>query len=317
MVVIAFSGWSDAAQAASDAADHLVSLYSGEVVATVDPDDYYDFQTSRPLVSLTEDGERVISWPTTEVLLCHLPMRDVVVIRGPEPNFRWPSFAAALSAIVAVVDPELVIVLGALLSENPHSRPVPVSLSSSDVTLRERFGAERSTYEGPTGMQGVMAQACHLAGIPTVSVWAACPHYVASPPNPKATLALLSHLEDLLGGPIDLGDPPRGPRCGNAASTSKLGRPRRRRVHREPDARDAHGSRSRCHRRFPAVPGVAYRPFDKLERSTLRSGHAQWAKRAQAHVRSCRNNSYSANSNEDPGAASSRRNSRPASRSHL
>ncbi len=206
MVVIAFSGWSDAAQAASDAADHLVSLYSGEVVATVDPDDYYDFQTSRPLVSLTEDGERVISWPTTEVLLCHLPMRDVVVIRGPEPNFRWPSFAAALSAIVAVVDPELVIVLGALLSENPHSRPVPVSLSSSDVTLRERFGAERSTYEGPTGMQGVMAQACHLAGIPTVSVWAACPHYVASPPNPKATLALLSHLEDLLGGPIDLGD---------------------------------------------------------------------------------------------------------------
>jgi hypothetical protein len=175
-------------------------------VATVDPDDYYDFQTSRPLVSLDEDGERVISWPTTEVLLCHLPMRDVVVIRGPEPNFRWPSFAAALSAIIAVVDPELVIVLGALLSENPHSRPVPVSLSSSDVTLRERFGAERSTYEGPTGMQGVMAQACQLAGIPTVSVWAACPHYVASPPNPKATLALLSHLEDLLGGPIDLGD---------------------------------------------------------------------------------------------------------------
>lgn len=206
MVVIAFSGWSDAAQAASDAADHLVSLYSGDVVATVDPDDYYDFQTSRPLVSLAEDGERVISWPTTEVLLCRLPMRDVVVIRGPEPNFRWPSFAAALSAIVAVVDPELVIVLGALLSENPHSRPVPVSLSSSDVTLRERFGAERSTYEGPTGMQGVMAQACHLAGIPTVSVWAACPHYVASPPNPKATLALLSHLEDLLGGPIDLAD---------------------------------------------------------------------------------------------------------------
>lgn len=206
MVVIAFSGWSDAAQAASDAADHLVSLYSGDVVATVDPDDYYDFQTSRPLVSLADDGERVISWPTTEVLRCRLPMRDVVVIRGPEPNFRWPSFAAALSAIVAVVDPELVIVLGALLSENPHSRPVPVSLSSSDVTLRERFGAERSTYEGPTGMQGVMAQACHLAGIPTVSVWAACPHYVASPPNPKATLALLSHLEDLLGGPIDLAD---------------------------------------------------------------------------------------------------------------
>lgn len=206
MVVIAFSGWSDAAQAASDVADHLVSLYAGEVVVTIDPDDYYDFQSSRPLVSVDELGERSITWPTTEVVLCKLPMRDVVVVRGPEPNFRWPSFAAALSAIIAVADPELVIVLGALLSENPHSRPVPVTLSSSDVTLREQFGAVVSTYEGPTGIQGVMAYACQLAGIPTVSVWAACPHYVANPPNPKATLALLSHLEDLLGGPIDLGD---------------------------------------------------------------------------------------------------------------
>ncbi len=206
MVVVAFSGWSDAAQAASDAADHIVSLYSGTVVARVEPDDYYDFQSSRPLVSLDDDGERVLSWPTTEVLLCHLPMRDVVVVRGPEPNFRWPSFAATLSAIIAVAEPQLVMVLGALLTENPHSRPVPVSLSSSDVTVREQLGAERSNYEGPTGMQGVIAHACHQAGIPTISVWAACPHYVANPPNPKATLAILSTLEDLLGGPIDLGD---------------------------------------------------------------------------------------------------------------
>jgi len=99
-------------------------------------------------------------------------------------------------------------VLGALLSESPHSRPVPISLSSGDVAVREKYGAERSMYEGPTGIHGVMVQACHEAGIPTVSVWAACPHYVASPPNPKATLALLTRLEDLLGGPIDLGDLP-------------------------------------------------------------------------------------------------------------
>ena len=206
MLVMAFSGWSDAAQAASEAADHIVSQYDGRVVASIDPNEYYDFQSSRPMVSLDSDGERVISWPSTEIVVCNLPMRDVVVVRGPEPNFRWQSFAAALSALVVIADPELVIVLGALLSESPHSRPVPISLSSGDVAIREKYGAERSTYEGPTGIHGIMVQACQVAGIPTVSVWAACPHYVASPPNPKATLAILSRLEDLLGGPIDLGD---------------------------------------------------------------------------------------------------------------
>ena len=102
MLVMAFGGWSDAAQSASEAADHIVSQYNGKVVASIDPNEYYDFQSSRPMVSLDADGERMVSWPTTEIVLCQLPMREVVVIRGPEPNFRWPSFAAALSALIAV-----------------------------------------------------------------------------------------------------------------------------------------------------------------------------------------------------------------------
>lgn len=208
VLVMAFGGWSDAAQAASEAADHLVSQYAGKVVASIDPGDYYDFQSSRPMVSLDEDGDRIISWPTTEVLVCSLPTRDVVVVRGPEPNFRWPSYAANLMALISLAEPKLAVVLGALLSENPHSRPVPISLSSSDPTLRETFGAEKSMYEGPTGITGIMSQACDVAGIPTLSLWAACPHYVASPPNPKATLALLTRLEDVFGEPIDLGDLP-------------------------------------------------------------------------------------------------------------
>mgnify|MGYP000005740639 CR=1 FL=1 len=207
-VVMAFGGWSDAAQAASDAVDHLVTTYDSEVVLALDPSDYYDFQASRPLIAMNEDGDRSISWPSTEILVCHLPQRDLVVVRGPEPNFRWPAFAAALVAPLLLVETELVIVLGAMLSENPHTRPVPVMLSSSDQALREQYDAEAPTYEGPTGIQGVMTQACHVAGMPVVSVWASCSHYVASPPNPKATLALLSRLEDLVQGPIDLGDLP-------------------------------------------------------------------------------------------------------------
>ncbi len=208
IVIVAFAGWSDAAQAASDAVDHLVTTYHATVAVTLDPSDYYDFQVTRPVTSLTTDGQRTITWPSTEILVCPLPQRDVVVVRGPEPNFHWPAYAAALVASMLIVEPELVIALGALLGENPHTRPIPVSLSSSDPEVRRHYDAEQSTYEGPTGIQGVVAQACQVAGLATVSLWAACSHYVANPPNPKATLALLSRLEDLLGQPIDLGDLP-------------------------------------------------------------------------------------------------------------
>ncbi len=207
-VVMAFGGWSDAAQAATDAADHLVTTYNAEVVFAVDPADYYDFQSSRPMVSIDDEGERQLSWPSTEVLVAPMPKRDVVVVRGPEPNFRWPQYASALTSALRSVEPGLAVILGAMLTENPHTRPVPIMASSQSATVREKYGAEASQYEGPTGMTGVMSMAMHTAGIPSLSLWAACPHYVANPPNPKAALALVKRLEDVLGEGIDLGDLP-------------------------------------------------------------------------------------------------------------
>ncbi len=207
-VVMAFGGWSDAAQAATDATDHIVTTYNAEVVFAVDPADYYDFQSSRPVVSLDEDGERQLSWPSTEVLVARLPKRDLVIVRGPEPNFRWPQFASALTSALRTVEPTLAVILGAMLTENPHTRPVPIMVSSQSAAVREKYGAEASQYEGPTGMTGVMSMALHTAGIPVLSLWAACPHYVANPPNPKAALALVNRLEDVFGEGIDLGDLP-------------------------------------------------------------------------------------------------------------
>lgn len=207
-VAMAFGGWSDAAQAATDALEHLVTTYDADVAFTIDPGDYYDFQTSRPTVALTDDGERHLTWPSTELLVASLPRRDIVVVRGPEPNFRWPQFASSLTSALRSVRPDLAVMLGAMLTENPHTRPVPVMASSQSVAVRERYGAETSQYEGPTGMTGVMSMALHTAGIPVLSLWAGCPHYVANPPNPKATLALVTRLEDVFGEPIDMGDLP-------------------------------------------------------------------------------------------------------------
>lgn len=207
-VVMAFGGWSDAAQAATDAVDHIVTTYNAEVVFAVDPGDYYDFQSSRPMVAVDEAGERGLSWPSTEVLVARLPHRDLVVVRGPEPNFRWPQFAAALTSALQSVQPALTVVLGAMLTENPHTRPVPIMASSQSKTVRERYGAEVSQYEGPTGMSGVMSHSLNQVELPVLSLWAACPHYVANPPNPKATLALVKRLEDVLGEGLDLGDLP-------------------------------------------------------------------------------------------------------------
>lgn len=208
LVAMAFGGWGDASQAASDALDHLVTAYDAQVSFGMDPSDYYDFQSSRPMASFDDDGERTISWPTTEILVAHLAKRDLVIIRGPEPNFRWPAFASTLTSAIRSVQPSLVVSLGAMLSDAPHSRPVPVTLTSPHPAVREEYAAEPTQYEGPTGITGVLTQSCHRIGIPTVSIWAACPHYVANPPNPKAALAILARLEDILGSPIDLGDLP-------------------------------------------------------------------------------------------------------------
>ncbi|MFT3860901.1 PAC2 family protein [Micropruina sp.] len=207
-VVVAFGGWNDAGDAASGVIDHLAALTSARLAFALDPDDYYDFQVNRPSYTITSGGERTVQWPTTEVLVAPLPQRDLVLIGGPEPNFHWRGFASALVSAIRTVKPEIVVMLGAMLTDSPHSRPVPVNGTASTQALADQVGLEMSSYEGPTGMVGVLASDCAVVGLPTASLWASVPHYVAEPPNPKATLALLDRLEDLLDTPLDPGDLP-------------------------------------------------------------------------------------------------------------
>jgi proteasome assembly chaperone (PAC2) family protein len=210
VLVAAFEGWNDAADAASAAVDHLLDVWGGDLVAVIDPEDFYDFQVNRPTVSSTEDGGRRITWPSTQLSVASPPGsdRDVVLLRGIEPNMRWRQFCAELLAGAEELGASLCLTLGALLADTPHTRPIPVSGTTSDDDLRDRLDLEESTYEGPTGIVGVFQDACVASGMPSVSVWAAVPHYVAQPPCPKATLALLGMVEDVLGIPIPLGDLP-------------------------------------------------------------------------------------------------------------
>lgn len=207
-VVAAFGGWSDAGDAASGVIDHLAEITSAKLSFAMDPDDYYDFQVNRPTVATTSGGERTLQWPTTEVLVAPLPERDLVLIGGPEPNFHWREFSSALVSAIRTVAPEIVVFLGAMLTDAPHSRPVPVNASATTEEVAAELGLEMSSYEGPTGIFGVVAADCTVLGIPSASLWASVPHYVAEPPNPKATLALLDRLEDLLDTPLDTGELP-------------------------------------------------------------------------------------------------------------
>ena len=215
VLVAAFEGWNDAGDAASGAVEHLEQAWDAEAVAAIDPDEYYDFQVNRPTVSLVDGHTRRITWPTTRVSVCRLDDadRDVVLVRGLEPNMRWRGFCEELLAVAGQLEVELVVTLGALLADSPHTRPVPVSGTASDREAMEALGLERSRYEGPTGIVGVFQDVCTTAGLPAVSFWAAVPHYVASPPCPKATLALLRRIEDLLDLPVPLDDLPERARA--------------------------------------------------------------------------------------------------------
>ena len=215
VLVAAFEGWNDAADAASSAVDHLLDVWGGELVAVIDPEDYYDFQVNRPTVSSDDDGERRITWPSTQLSVASPPGsdRDVVLLRGIEPNMRWRQFCAELIVGAEQLGASLCVTLGALLADTPHTRPIPVSGTTPDEELRDRLDLEESTYEGPTGIVGVFQDACVTGGMPAVSVWAAVPHYVAQPPCPKATLALLRKVEDLLDLPVPLGELPEQARA--------------------------------------------------------------------------------------------------------
>ena len=207
VVVVAFEGWNDAADAATAVVEHLAETYPTEIVFEIDSDDYYDYQIVRPRVVETDDGREVV-WPSASVRVAHLPERDVLLVSGPEPNLHWQRFCGTLVSAFRSLEPELVILLGAMLTDSPHSRPLPVTGNTSDTGLAKSLGLEPSGYEGPTGITGVLGDACHRAGLREVSLWASVPHYVAAPPNPKATLALLARLEDLLDVALRLDDLP-------------------------------------------------------------------------------------------------------------
>ena len=215
VLIAAFEGWNDAADAASSVVDHLIKVWDAKVVAAIDPEDFYDFQMNRPVVGTTEAGMRKITWPSTQISVARPPgaTRDVELLRGNEPNMRWRQFCAELLAACEELGTELVVTLGALLADTPHTRPIPVTGTATEPDLADRLKLEQSNYEGPTGIVGVFQDACTQLDMPAVSFWAAVPHYVAQPPCPKATLALLGQLEDLLEISVPLADLPEEARA--------------------------------------------------------------------------------------------------------
>ncbi|GAA2359272.1 PAC2 family protein [Saccharopolyspora halophila] len=210
IVVSAFEGWNDAGDAASSAIEHLQLIWDAEPLSEIDPDPYYDFQVTRPTVKLVDGITRQVTWPTTRLSVCRPPgvEHDVVLVHGIEPNMRWRSFSSELVEQLDKIGATTVVTLGALLADSPHTRPVPVSGTAYDAAAAERYGLERTRYEGPTGIVGVFQDACVQAGIPAISFWAAVPHYVSQPPSPKATLALLHRVEEALDVEVPLGNLP-------------------------------------------------------------------------------------------------------------
>lgn len=210
VLLAAFEGWNDAGGAATAAIEHLQDVWGAVEVARLDPEEYHDFQVNRPQVTVDEDGKRTIEWPTTTVWAATLPTsgRTVVLVRGIEPSMRWRSYCRELLRHADEHDVETVVTLGALLADVPHTRPIPLTATSESVGLQAVLDVEPTQYEGPTGIVGVLQHAAAEHGCASVSLWAAVPHYVGQPPSPKATLAILSRVEDLLSEPVPLGDLP-------------------------------------------------------------------------------------------------------------
>jgi proteasome assembly chaperone (PAC2) family protein len=208
VMVAAFEGWNDAADAASGALAWLRGRWRAKRMATIDPEEFFDFQVSRPQVSLVDGVTRQITWPANDVFSAHIEEvgRDVVLLSGVEPNLRWKTFCDTVLGVARETGCEMVVTLGALLADVPHTRPIRLTGTAADPELIERLGLSHSRYEGPTGIVGVLHDACRRAGFPSVSLWAPVPHYVASPPNPKATQALIERLADLIGVPVGVGD---------------------------------------------------------------------------------------------------------------
>jgi proteasome assembly chaperone (PAC2) family protein len=201
VLVCAFRGWNDAAASASTALSAVASSLDGEVIARIDPEDYFDFQSTRPTIVMEEGHSRRIEWPENNLIAARVPSadRDLVLLDGTEPNLRWRTFSETVTTAADALGVELVISMGALIAEVSHTLPVPITGLASDEDLVAELELERSNYEGPTGIVGVIHDLCRRTGIDSASLWAAVPHYVAAVPNPKAALALLRRLEGLTG----------------------------------------------------------------------------------------------------------------------
>jgi predicted ATP-grasp superfamily ATP-dependent carboligase len=207
-LVCAFKGWNDAGDAASAALSFIGASLGASRFATIDPEEFYDFQATRPRIRVVEGGTREITWPAIEVFAAHVPRapRDLILLQGSEPSMRWRTFSGLVVDLAEALGTQMVVSLGALLADVPHSRPVGVTGLASEPSLVTRLNVSATSYEGPTGIVGVLHSACSEAGIPTASLWASVPHYVAAAPNPKAALALVRHLEQLVGVSVDAGE---------------------------------------------------------------------------------------------------------------
>jgi proteasome assembly chaperone (PAC2) family protein len=204
VLLAAFDGWNDAGEAATTALDAVGAALEAKAFASLDPEEFYDFQEVRPTVRLA-DGIRQVDWPAVELQAAHLPGadHDLILIRGHEPHLRWRTFSAELVEVASAFGVEMVVTIGALLADVPHTRPVQVVSSAGDRELAERLGLPVSRYEGPTGILGVLADAATRAGIPSVGLWAALPHYLHLAPNPWGAMALIEELGRLLPLGVD------------------------------------------------------------------------------------------------------------------
>jgi len=208
LVIAAFEGWNDAGNAASAAVDHLIQVLRAKEHATLDPEDYHDFQVNRPLASRDDHGERVITWPGTVIYTATWrgeQPRKIILVRGIEPSMRWRQFSTEVLDHVRQLGGTSLLTLGALLVDSPHTRPLPVFLTSEDADARARLDLERSDYDGPTGIVGVLGHDAQHRGLTTYSLWVGIPHYIAHPPSPMGTVQLLGQIELLVREGLEYG----------------------------------------------------------------------------------------------------------------
>ena len=215
IMLIAFSGWNDGAEAATGALDHLLSAWTDSnddvvpvLIAQVDSEDFYDYQVSRPQVSVSDSMQREITWPGTQIFGLSIPSmkKDLVIVTGVEPSMRWKSFTREILDIADDLETSMIITIGAMLSDSPHTRPIRILATTSNPSIGSRLDLQPSNYQGPTGIIGAIQDGCTKRGIESLSLWASVPHYAPNAPSPKASLALIQAIEDYLGVSIPLGD---------------------------------------------------------------------------------------------------------------